>query len=187
MTFRAHHSQCPACLPPSLLVSAIVARPLQKPHSLLADQQNKSSDSYQQSKQNTDDERRNRMPTGLDLFRPSAFLRSSDTQPEEKFVHRQKRFLSGSRRQQLSLDRRCWAGTPFNKFFDQSYGGDRCDKRTDNQQPFGAAAIQNRNNDPHHAYPDGDQQPEGNQFHPPALPIKCPFFRTRSPYRRSRR
>jgi len=81
---------------------------------LLADQQNKSSDSYQQSKQNTDDERRNRMPTGLYLFRPCAFLRSSDTQPEEKFVHRQKRFLSGSRRQHLSLDRRCFA-MPSNK------------------------------------------------------------------------
>jgi hypothetical protein len=47
---------------------------------------------------------------------------------------------------------------PFNKFFDQSYGGDRCDKPTGKQQPFGAAAVQNRNNDPHHAYPDGDQQ-----------------------------
>jgi hypothetical protein len=54
----------------------------------LADQQDKSSDSYQQGNQNTDDERCNRMPTGLDLFRPSAFLRSSDTQPEKKFVHR---------------------------------------------------------------------------------------------------
>src|SRR5262249_47730006 len=28
------------------------------------------------------------MPTGLDLFRSSAFLRRSDAQPEEKFVHR---------------------------------------------------------------------------------------------------
>jgi hypothetical protein len=34
------------------------------------------------------------MPTGLDLFRPSAFLRSSDTQPEEKFVHRAICFLA---------------------------------------------------------------------------------------------
>src|SRR6516164_6560047 len=59
--------------------------------SFLADQQNKQSDSYQQSKQNTDDERKNRMPSGLDLFRPSAFLCRSDTQPEEKFVHRPKR------------------------------------------------------------------------------------------------
>src|SRR6266545_2990069 len=32
MTFPAHHSQHPACLPPSLLVSAIVARPPHKPH-----------------------------------------------------------------------------------------------------------------------------------------------------------
>src|SRR5215831_9729601 len=55
------------------------------PHmgSLLADQQNKSSGSYQQGKQNTDDERNNRMPTGLDLFRPSAFLRSSDATRRE--------------------------------------------------------------------------------------------------------
>jgi hypothetical protein len=33
---------------------------------LLADQQNKSSGSYQQGKQNTGDERNNPMPTGLD-------------------------------------------------------------------------------------------------------------------------
>src|SRR6516225_11212601 len=60
------------------------------PHtgSLLADQQNKHSDSYQQGKQNTDDERHNRMATGLDLFRSSAILRCSDAQPEEKLVHR---------------------------------------------------------------------------------------------------
>ena len=29
------------------------------------------------------------MPTGLDLLRCSAFLRCSEAQPEEKFVHRQ--------------------------------------------------------------------------------------------------
>jgi hypothetical protein len=51
--------------------------------SLLADQQNKSSGSYQQGKQNTGDERNNPMPTGLDFFRSSAFLRRSETQPEE--------------------------------------------------------------------------------------------------------
>jgi hypothetical protein len=56
--------------------------------SLLADQQNKSSGSYQQGKQNTDDERNNRMPTICAFVRSSAFLRRSDTQPEEKFVHR---------------------------------------------------------------------------------------------------
>src|SRR5215467_718319 len=28
------------------------------------------------------------MATGLDLFRPSAFLRCSDPEPEEKFIHR---------------------------------------------------------------------------------------------------
>src|SRR5215831_9857875 len=32
MTFPAHQAQHPACLPPSLLVSAIVARPPHKPH-----------------------------------------------------------------------------------------------------------------------------------------------------------
>jgi hypothetical protein len=61
---------------------------------LLADQQNKSSGSDKQGNQNTDDERRNRMPTGLDLLRSSAFLRCSDTQPEEKFVHRAICFLA---------------------------------------------------------------------------------------------
>jgi hypothetical protein len=60
------------------------------PHtgSLLADQQNKQSGSYQQGKQNTDDERNNPVPTGLNLFRSSAFLRRSETQPEEKITHR---------------------------------------------------------------------------------------------------
>jgi CspA family cold shock protein len=54
--------------------------------SLLADQQNKSSGSYQQSNQNTDDQRNNPVRTSRRL-RPSAFLRRSDAQPEEKFVH----------------------------------------------------------------------------------------------------
>jgi len=51
-------------------------------NSLLADQQNKQSGSYQQGKHNTDDERNNGMPTRLGLLGPSAFLRRSDTQPE---------------------------------------------------------------------------------------------------------
>src|SRR6516164_1579898 len=55
--------------------------------SSLADQQHNSSGSYQESKQNTGDERNDRMPTRLDLFRSSAFLRRPDAQPEEKFVH----------------------------------------------------------------------------------------------------
>src|SRR5262245_13848738 len=55
--------------------------------SLLADQKNKCSGSYQQGKQSTDDERNNPMPTGLDLFRLGAFLRRSDAQPEEKVAH----------------------------------------------------------------------------------------------------
>jgi hypothetical protein len=58
---------------------------------LLADQQKKHSGSYQQGKQSTDDERSNRVPTRLDRFRSSAFLRCSYTQPEEKFVHRSER------------------------------------------------------------------------------------------------
>ena len=49
--------------------------------SLLADQQNKSSGSYQQGNQNTGDELNNPIPTGLDFFRSSAFLRRSETQP----------------------------------------------------------------------------------------------------------
>ena len=56
-------------------------------NSLLADQQNKHSDSYQQGKQSTGDERNNPMPTIRALVRSSAFLRRSHTQPEEKFVH----------------------------------------------------------------------------------------------------
>ena len=52
MTFPAHHSQHPACLPPSLLVSAIVARPAEA--SLLADQQKKQPGSYQQGKHASD-------------------------------------------------------------------------------------------------------------------------------------
>src|SRR5215813_10469763 len=47
--------------------------------------------SYQQGKQNTSDERNNPMPTIRALVRSSAFLRRSDTQPEEKFVHRSER------------------------------------------------------------------------------------------------
>jgi hypothetical protein len=56
--------------------------------SLLVDEQKKHSGSYQQGKQNTDDERNNPMPTIRALVRSSAFLRRSDTQPKEKFVHR---------------------------------------------------------------------------------------------------
>jgi hypothetical protein len=52
------------------------------PTSLLADQQKKRSDANQHRNQNTDDERNNPMPTGLDFFRSSALLRRSDTQPE---------------------------------------------------------------------------------------------------------
>jgi hypothetical protein len=59
--------------------------------SLLADQQKKHSDSYQHRNQNTDDKRHNPMPIH-GRFRSSAFLRRSDAQPEEKFVH------SGQRR-----------------------------------------------------------------------------------------
>jgi len=51
----------------------------------LAEQQHKGSDGYQESKQNTDDERNNRMPLAVGL--DPAFLCCSDAQPEEKFVH----------------------------------------------------------------------------------------------------
>jgi hypothetical protein len=68
--------------------------------SLLADQQNKSSGSYQQGKQNTGDERNNPMSTGLDFFRSSALLRRSETQPEEKFVH------SGQRRHRRCVNQK---------------------------------------------------------------------------------
>src|SRR5262249_38942309 len=50
------------------------------------------------------------------------------------------------------------AGTPFNKFLNESYSYCGCHKPSGNQQPFWFTAIQHRNNDPHHAYPDGDQQ-----------------------------
>jgi hypothetical protein len=45
------------------------------PHtgSLFADQQKKRSDTYQQGKQNTDDERNNPMPMGLISFDPAPF------------------------------------------------------------------------------------------------------------------
>jgi hypothetical protein len=54
--------------------------------SFLADQQNKCSDTYQHRNQNSDDQRSNPVPT-LRRLRPSAFLRCSEAQPEEKFVH----------------------------------------------------------------------------------------------------
>src|SRR5215472_5034777 len=68
------------------------------PHmgSLLTDQQNERSGSYQQGKQNTGDERNNPMPTIRALVRSSAFLRRSDTQPEEKFVHRTESAIIGA-------------------------------------------------------------------------------------------
>jgi hypothetical protein len=49
------------------------------------------------------------------------------------------------------------AGTPFDKFLNESYSYCGCNEPSDNQQPFGFAAVQYRNNGPHHAYPDGDQ------------------------------
>ena len=71
--------------------------------SSLANQQDKCSSSYQHRNQNTDDERNNRMPTTLDFFRSSAFLRHSETQPEEKFVHRSRRSSQQSRNQPADL------------------------------------------------------------------------------------
>src|SRR6516164_5271109 len=82
------------------------------PHtgSLLADQQNKHSDSYQQGKQNTDDERKNRMPIGR-RFRSSAFLCRSDTQPEEKFVHRPRMAATNKCLAQSNKSRRDFGAT----------------------------------------------------------------------------
>jgi hypothetical protein len=48
------------------------------------------------------------------------------------------------------------AGTPLNKFLHESYSYRRCNEPSGNQQPFGFAGVQHGNNDPHHAYPDGD-------------------------------
>jgi hypothetical protein len=56
--------------------------------SFLADQQKKHSDNYQRRNQSTDEQRNNPIPLHGRL-RPSAFLRRSDPEPEEKFVHRQ--------------------------------------------------------------------------------------------------
>src|SRR5262245_43881389 len=50
------------------------------------------------------------------------------------------------------------AGTPFNNFLNESYSYCGCNEPSGNQQPFGFTAVQYRNHDPHHAYPDGDQQ-----------------------------
>ena len=54
--------------------------------SLLADQQNKHSDSYQQGKQSTDGEGESPVPT-ITRLRSSAFLRCSNAKPEEKVAH----------------------------------------------------------------------------------------------------
>jgi hypothetical protein len=50
------------------------------------------------------------------------------------------------------------ARTPFDKFLNESYSYRGRNEPSDNQQPFGFAAVQYCNNGPHHAYPDGDQQ-----------------------------
>src|SRR5262245_37482553 len=47
-------------------------------------------------KQNTGNERNNPMPTIRAFVRFSAFLRRSDTQPEEKFVHRSESAIIGA-------------------------------------------------------------------------------------------
>src|SRR5262249_11557195 len=54
------------------------------------DQQNKSSGTDQQGKQNTEDDRKPLTLTSCrwDYFGPSGFLRRSYTQPEEKIAHR---------------------------------------------------------------------------------------------------
>ena len=50
------------------------------------------------------------------------------------------------------------ARTPFSEFLNESDSYCGSNEPSGNKQPFGFAAIQHRNNDPHHAYPDGDEQ-----------------------------
>jgi hypothetical protein len=54
--------------------------------SLLADQQKKHSDSYQQGKQSTDSQRQSPVPS-VQRLRSSALLRCSDAKPEEQVTH----------------------------------------------------------------------------------------------------
>jgi len=55
--------------------------------SLLVNKQSKHSRNYRQSNQSTDDERYNRMATGLELLWSRALLRRSDAQPEGEIAH----------------------------------------------------------------------------------------------------
>src|SRR5262245_31560225 len=76
--------------------------------SLLADQQNK------QGNQNTDDERNNPMPPGLDLFRSSAFLRRFGGHPSEqspplaspRMANRRKACAKSLRKASMDISRR---------------------------------------------------------------------------------
>jgi hypothetical protein len=61
------------------------ARPISAA-SLLADQQNKHSDSYQEGKQSSDSERKSPVPS-IQRLRSSALLRYSNAKPEEKVAH----------------------------------------------------------------------------------------------------
>src|SRR5262249_2314542 len=57
MTFPNHHAQHPPCLPPSLLVSAIAARPPHKPHCWLTNKINNPAASNRASTIPTTNER----------------------------------------------------------------------------------------------------------------------------------
>src|SRR5215813_3915097 len=72
MTFPAHHPQHPACLPPSLLVSAIVASPPHKPHCWLTNKINNSAAINRASRIPTTNERTG-CRLGLTSFDPAPF------------------------------------------------------------------------------------------------------------------
>jgi hypothetical protein len=85
------------------------ARPISAA-SLLADQQKKHSDCYQQGKQSTDSQRQSPVAT-IKRFRASAFLRCSNTKPEEKVAHcersahrSQLKLMYGDHHQQIQND-----------------------------------------------------------------------------------
>src|SRR5262249_16880988 len=62
-------------------------RQLQPWNSELVREQRKNSGYYQQSKQNTEDQRNNWMSTRLEPFRSGALLRRPDAQQQEKVSH----------------------------------------------------------------------------------------------------
>src|SRR5262249_40358231 len=119
MTFPNHHAQHPPCLPPSLLVSAIAARPPHKPHCWLTNKINNPAASNGASTIPTTNEI-TRCRLGLTSFDLAPFCAAP--MPNQKRSLSIALPLSGGRRQQLSLDRRCFfVATPLNKLFCQSH------------------------------------------------------------------